>query len=130
MSQTPTGRWVRRIATVAASALIGFGMAGTPAHAQVAPVGGSSNPYAPSYQHPYRHGAVPTVEAKSKMDTWRAQQATIFDSTANLRYGGGVDGIGVTVGAPKVYLVFWGSGWGTQSTDSNGNLTFSNDSFG
>ena len=28
-----------------------------------------------------------------------------------LVYGGGVDGIGVTTGAPKLYLVFWGSQW-------------------
>jgi serine protease len=44
-----------------------------------------------------------------------------------LSYGGGIDGIGVTSSHPKVYLVFYGSQWGTQSTDSNGNLTFSND---
>src|SRR4051794_32497574 len=30
-----------------------------------------------------------------------------------LRYGGGVDSIGVTTGAPKVYIVFWGNQWGT-----------------
>ncbi len=130
MSQTPTGRWVRRVATVAASALIGFGLAGAPAHAQVTPNGGSSNPYAPSYQHPYRNGAVPTREAKTSMAAWQAQQPVIFDSANNLRFGGGVDGIGVTLGAPKVYLVFWGSGWGTQSTDANGNMTFSNDTNG
>jgi len=132
MSQTPNGRWVRRVITVAASALIGIGVSlAGPAHAQVTPTGGSSNPYAPSYQHPYRHGAVPTREAKTNMDTWRASHAgdSITASAANLRYGGGVDGIGVTTGAEKVYLVFWGSGWGTQSTDANGNLTFSNDSF-
>src|SRR5262249_27073722 len=45
-------------------------------------------------------------------------------------YGGGVDGIGVTTGAPKVYLVFWGTQWGTQSTNANGDMTFSNDSNG
>ena len=34
-----------------------------------------------------------------------------------LAYGGGIDGIGVTSGTPKVYLVFWGTQWGTQGTD-------------
>jgi serine protease len=28
-----------------------------------------------------------------------------------LRYGGSVDGIGVTTGTPKVYVIFWGSQW-------------------
>jgi len=31
---------------------------------------------------------------------------------------------------PKVYLVFWGSQWGTVSTDSSGNLRFGNDTAG
>ena len=43
-----------------------------------------------------------------------------------LAFRGGVDGIGVTVGAPKVYLVFWGSQWGT-ATAAAGLTTFSND---
>ncbi len=91
-----------------------------------------ANPFAPNYQHPYRHGAVPTREALTHMNAWRAAnpQAVPADSANNLRYGGAVDGIGVTTGAPKVYLVFWGTQWGTQSTDGNGDLTFSNDSSG
>ena len=40
---------------------------------------------------------------------------------------GGLDGIEVTTGAPKVYLVFYGSQWGTAGTDSSGNMTFSGD---
>jgi hypothetical protein len=51
-------------------------------------------------------------------------------STAQLTYHGGVDGIGVTSGQPKVYLVFWGSQWGTQGTDANGNTTFTGDPAG
>ncbi|MDH6580378.1 putative Ig domain-containing protein [Kitasatospora sp. MAP5-34] len=47
-----------------------------------------------------------------------------------LSYGGGVDGIGVQSGHSKVYLVFYGSQWGSQSTDSNGNAKFSGDSAG
>jgi hypothetical protein len=50
--------------------------------------------------------------------------------TSALRYGGGVDGIGVTTGSPKVYVVFYGSQWGTAGTDGNGYTTLSGDSKG
>jgi len=132
MRQSRTsGRYLSR------AALIGFASlaVAVAAIAQASPAqaaGGSANPYAPSYQHSYRHGAVPTREALTQMNSYRAQhpQAAIpAASAANLRYGGGVDGIGVTTGSPRVYLVFWGSGWGTSSTDGNGNLTFTGDSF-
>ncbi len=50
-----------------------------------------------------------------------------------LAYGGGLLGItgdngvetGVQNSPERVYLVFWGSGWGNASTDSNGNIVFS-----
>jgi serine protease len=45
-------------------------------------------------------------------------------------YGGGNAGVGVTTGAPKVYLVFWGSQWGSQSTNAQGYLTLSGDPSG
>ena len=51
-------------------------------------------------------------------------------SSAQLTYHGGVDGIGVTSGTPKVYLVFWGSQWGTTGTDANSNVTLSGDPAG
>ena len=118
------------LATLSSLVVLGASFAiASPAHA----AGGSANPYAPSYQHPYRHGAVPTRAAKAQMDGYTLAHPTVAAvapaSAANLRYGGAVDGIGVTTGAPKVYLVFWGSAWGTSSTDGNGNLTFSGDSF-
>src|SRR6185503_4568773 len=47
-----------------------------------------------------------------------------------LSYGGGIDGIGVQSGHSKVYLVFYGNQWGTQTTDANGNAKFSHDSAG
>ena len=47
--------------------------------------------------------------------------------TGALSYGGGLDGVGVTTGPPKVYLIFWGNQWGTQGTDANNNITLSND---
>jgi serine protease len=51
-------------------------------------------------------------------------------SANNLNYGGGIDGIGVTTGPQKVYLVFYGSQWGSQSTNSNGDVTLSGDPSG
>ncbi|HEV7172676.1 hypothetical protein [Pedococcus sp.] len=66
--------------------------------------------------HPYRHGVVPTTTA-----------AVPNLGLNNLRYGGGTSGVGVTTGAPKVYLVFWGSQWGTQGSDAKGNATFTGD---
>lgn len=44
-----------------------------------------------------------------------------------LAYAGGVDGIGVASGKPKVYLVVYGSQWGAKGTDAQGNMTFSGD---
>jgi hypothetical protein len=60
----------------------------------------------------------------------QAKYAGAASGSGQLRYGGGVDGIGVTTGPPKVYLVFYGSQWGTSGTDANGNTTFSGDSKG
>ena len=55
--------------------------------------------------------------------------SAIAVGSGQLAYGGGIDGIGVTTGAPKVYLVFWGSQWGTATT-TNGTMTLSGDSKG
>src|SRR5581483_3736376 len=37
---------------------------------------------------------------------------------------------GVTTGPEKVYVVFWGTQWGTASTDGNGNTTLTGDTKG
>jgi serine protease len=68
---------------------------------------------------PYRHGAVP----------FRGRQVPQSPATSanDLNYGGGIGGVGVTTGPEKVYLVFWGSQWGTQGTNSAGNFTYSGD---
>src|SRR5439155_14400854 len=50
--------------------------------------------------------------------------------SGKLTYGGGVNGIGVTTGAPKVYLVFYGTQWGTAGTNANSDMTLSGDSKG
>lgn len=90
------------------------------------------NPYAPAYGHPYRHGAVPTRDAYSRMMQYRALHMSAAATTGpnTLRYGGGFNGEGVTSGIPRVYLVVYGNQWGTASTDGNGNMNLSGDSFG
>ncbi|MEO7447278.1 MAG: hypothetical protein ABI336_03295 [Humibacillus sp.] len=119
------------VATAAAALALGTTL-GAPA-ATASPVspttaGGVSNPYSPAYGHSYRHGAVPTRELNTQMHRWEAQtKGARPTASKTLSYGGGVDGIGVTSGAPKVYLVFYGSQWGTQATAADGNLTFSGD---
>ncbi|GAA1977741.1 hypothetical protein [Catenulispora subtropica] len=74
-----------------------------------------------------RHGVFPTVSGAAQI---RANAVGQASSDETLSYGGGIDGIGVMSGQPKVYLVFYGSQWGTQTTDANGNLKFSNDAKG
>jgi hypothetical protein len=76
--------------------------------------------------HPYRHGVVPTVEQAAK----HALGLPILGLNFQLSYGGGNSGVGVTTGAPKVYLVFWGSQWGTPGTDASGYTTLTGDPSG
>ncbi|WP_234411329.1 MULTISPECIES: pre-peptidase C-terminal domain-containing protein [Rhodanobacter] len=93
----------------------------------------TTNPYSPAYGHAYRHGVFPTKEAHARMKQYQALQATSTTAatgTETLSYGGGVDGIGVTSGTPKVYIVVYGSQWGTASTNSSGNMTLSGDAYG
>jgi len=73
----------------------------------------------------YRHGVMPMIGSPLY---WERVVGNI--SADELRYGGGIDGVGVTTGPPMVYLVFWGSQWGTQGTDANGYATFSGDPAG
>jgi serine protease len=91
-----------------------------------------TNPYSPAYNHPYRRGVVPTILQLSKMHQWvHSHAAAIPAASANdMNYGGGIDGIGVTTGTEKVYLVFYGSQWGSQSTNGSGDVTLSNDPSG
>jgi serine protease len=72
--------------------------------------------------HGYRHGAVPTRPGRNHLGSNAAAS-----SPNDLNFGGGVGGVGVTTGSEKVYLVFWGSQWGTQSTNGQGDITLSGD---
>ncbi|HXA57613.1 MAG TPA: putative Ig domain-containing protein [Streptosporangiaceae bacterium] len=110
-------------------ALVAGGLAATPAADAASPP--TPNPYSPAYQHPYRHGVVPTIPTAARMNTYvRTHHSVPLASANNLNYGGGIDGIGVTTGHQKVYLIFYGSQWGSAGTDSNGNTTLSGDPSG
>uniref|UniRef100_UPI0005A6FDD2 hypothetical protein n=1 Tax=Streptacidiphilus neutrinimicus TaxID=105420 RepID=UPI0005A6FDD2 len=88
----------------------------------------SANPYNPATGHSYRHGVIPTVAQGAKMKSWADTHASPTATSANtLSYGGGIGGVGVNDGKSQVYLVFYGSQWGTQSTNSAGDATFSGD---
>jgi serine protease len=130
---------IRATAAVFATAALAAGaqVTAASAHAATSAAGGSgtgsvatANPYSPAYQHPYREGVVPTVQRLSQMRNWAANGPQARASARNLRYGGGIDGIGVTTGHEKVYLVFYGSQWGTQSTNASGDVTLSGDTSG
>ncbi|MEY9871806.1 hypothetical protein ABH931_001279 [Streptacidiphilus sp. MAP12-33] len=103
------------------------------AHHQAAAVSGTAvnnefNPYASSINASKTPGVKQWEAKQRQLRATRATAAATGQET--LSYGGGVDGIGVQSGHSKVYLVFYGTQWGTQSTDANGNLKFSGDSAG
>jgi len=133
---TPGRRLAVRTATAAFAAVVaagGMSVAAGGAYASVAGAAGTqarsvtvTNPYSPAYHHSYRNGVVPTRSQYAKMQQWSRSHPHPA-SANNLNYGGGIDGIGVTTGHEKVYLVFYGSQWGTQGTDGNGNITLSGD---
>jgi serine protease len=128
------------VGLTSAASLVLFGLAAGAASAAVAQTGNTpNNPYSPEFGHSYCHGAVPTLSQLTQMRNWdkahpSAAPATAVGTTANktLYFQGG-QSIGgqaaqaVVSSKPRVYLVFWGSQWGTQSTDANGNLAFSGD---
>lgn len=117
---------IRKLAILPLASLIsGLALTSMPAHAEV------TNPHSPAYGHPYRHGVLPTREAHAAMKAWAAANAPkAATGPETLSFGGGVNGIGVTSGTPRVYLVVYGTQWGTAGTDSSGNMTLSGDTVG
>ncbi|HEV2360088.1 MAG TPA: IPT/TIG domain-containing protein, partial [Acidimicrobiales bacterium] len=111
---------------VAAATLTG-GLCASAALATPAGASASVRPAtsAPSYLqgHAYRHGAMPSLTY------YRTHQAQFVhgNSTNDLNYGGGIAGVGVTTGPERIYLVFWGGQWGTQSTNGSGDAVFTGD---
>jgi serine protease len=88
--------------------------------AQTASVAGGAG--AAAAGHPYRHGLVPMLG--------RGARPLATCSSKCVKFQGGKGGVGVTTGKEQVYLVFWGSQWGTQGTNSQGYATFSGDKDG
>ena len=70
--------------------------------------------------HPYRHGLVPMLGRGTT-------GSALTCSSKCLHFRGGIQGVGVTTGKEQVYLVFWGTQWGTQGTNTQGYATFSGD---
>ena len=111
-SRHPARRWACRGATAALAAMaLGAGMqiALTGAQASAAGPPASANPYSPAYHHSYRQGVIPTRPQLAKMSAWaRGHPAAAAPAASpnDLNYGGGIDGIGVTTGQERVYLVF------------------------
>ncbi|HSE12808.1 MAG TPA: hypothetical protein VLB69_09240, partial [Rudaea sp.] len=108
-----------------AATLVGIGAGSVFADAGGNADGGSprnwtDNPYSPAYDHPYRHGVMPTRETNERMKAWEHAHSATFAaptaSTGQLSFGGGTGGVGVLSGQSKVYLIFYGTQWGTQST--------------
>ncbi len=117
----------RGIVAAAAAALAITGLTGA-ASGSAGPTG--ANPYSPAVGHVYRHGVIPTIGRQRLMRQWASAHPRSAASPLNLSYGGGVRRQGVTSGHEKVYLVFWGSQWGAQSTDGHGDLNLAGDPSG
>ena len=77
-----------------ATCCVGSGIAlADPGDGNDNPHGWTDNPYSPAYDHPYRHGVMPTRETNEKMKAWEHSHAAAFAaptaSTGKLSYGGG-----------------------------------------
>jgi hypothetical protein len=142
------GTGMRRVSMRGTAILvIGFallaGATGGIAHAtgSVGETGGAVGLTDPTAGHPYRHGAVPRIVGVSKPSSSASQptapQGGFFRGQGHplkghMSFGGGyppLGGVGVVASQPKVYLVLWGSQWGTQSA-SGGYQVFSGDPMG
>ncbi len=119
-------------ASVALAVVLGIGTIGGVATAN--PGGssrGASNLSNPTAGHPYRHGAVPLRGSVPSSATDKGGQRVNAPRgttqgpalRAALSFGGG----SVVTGSPKVFLVFWGAGWGSQSKGAGGYDVYSGD---
>ncbi|MGF1426756.1 hypothetical protein [Kitasatospora sp. LaBMicrA B282] len=110
------------VAAVSSFALVGGVFAGAGlAQAQTAPEASAAS-------HAYRHGAVPKLDPSTGRAVTAPDAGTATNAN-NLSYGGAIDGIGVTTGAPRVYVIYWGSQWG-KATTTNGVVHLSGDKSG
>ncbi|MEZ0106434.1 hypothetical protein ABH920_000415 [Catenulispora sp. EB89] len=125
MKNTYTRRRAAAAGAAVATMAAGFGlMAASAQTAQAWDINPASCRHAPHHQH--NHG-VQLTATQTLCDRINAAGTAAATGSETLSYGGGTDGIGVLDGHAKVYLVFYGTQWGTQSTDSNGLANFSGD---
>jgi serine protease len=106
----------KSVQTTALPVVCGLALCGLAACTSVPPQETAArNPYSPRHGHAYRHGVVPTREMMERMHQWEDAQRVFRPAsglpTDELTYGGGIDGVGVTSGVPRVYLVFYGNQW-------------------
>ena len=87
----------------------------------------------PTAGHSYRHGAVPlripaapSAAPTTGEVTGPAKSNRSAEIRGPVRYGGG----SVITGAPHVYLVFWGSQWGSQHVNGSGDFVYTGDPAG
>jgi Putative Ig domain len=107
-------RALRALAVAVAVAAFGTAFAGAAAAKLAVPKAAQG--------HYYRQGVVPVRAPGS------SQRVPLNSPIpGNMSYGGGNFGVGVTTGKPQVYLIFWGTQWGTASTNSSGYATYSGD---
>lgn len=108
-----------------------LGLVSGPVFAQSNSAPPETNPYSPANGHSYRHGVIPTRAVHEQMKAYQAAQTRNGRTVSKtLSFGGGVSGVGVMNSHVKVYIVYYGSQWGTQSTNAKGDSVFSNDSYG
>ncbi len=130
------GKRLARAATVlaaaAASALAGQAAGYASTHTGPPHVRTAADPFSPAYEHAYRQGVVPSTASLARMRAWAGppRSGARAISSSQLIYGGGINGIGVTTGHEKVFLVFWGSQWGTAGKDGGGHVTLARDPSG
>jgi serine protease len=125
-----------------ATALAGVTVPEAPAGAATASTPTQTLTVPTARHHGYRHGAVPRrtrdVRGVEALLAGSAASGSAGSSTRSRRklltYGGGVlapgsglSGAGVTTGQSKVYLVFMGSQWGTETVGGSGVATFGGD---
>jgi hypothetical protein len=84
--------------------------------------------------HPYRAGVIPTrtthdsylKELDRRISAFEVLAPDLHDKM--LSYGGQAGDVGVTSGPPQVYLVVFGSQWGTEKVDASGIHVYTGDS--
>jgi serine protease len=86
-----------------------------------AAVADDSTETAPPRHQPVIYPTVEGAQAQRAAATGRAGAASVVGPQLNFQ--GGKNGIGVTTGAPQVYLVFWGSQWGTATPAGSTNYS-------